>query len=93
MTKEKFMNMAKKILIDIDDNVLLSLEKEFNFIDNNMNNIKNINIDGIEPMSRISPPITFLREDIEYPGLAKKKLLSNAFNSNEDYVIIKRILK
>ncbi|MDK2819576.1 MAG: aspartyl/glutamyl-tRNA amidotransferase subunit C [Mycoplasmataceae bacterium] len=93
MTREKFINMANKILIDIDENVLLSLENEFNFIDNNMNNIKNINIDGVEPMSRISPPITFLREDIEYPALEKEKLLSNAFNSNEDYVVIKRILK
>lgn len=93
MTKEKFISMANKILISIDDEVLKLIELEFNFIQENMNKIKEINVDNIEPMSRISPPITFLREDIVGPSLEKEKLLSNSFKHNEDYVIMKRILK
>ncbi|MGL5617474.1 MAG: Asp-tRNA(Asn)/Glu-tRNA(Gln) amidotransferase subunit GatC [Metamycoplasmataceae bacterium] len=93
MDKEKFILMTKKILIDIDENVLNSLQEEFYFIQENMDSIKNINIDGVEPMARISKPITFLREDIEGPSLDKDKLLSNSANHNDDYVIMKRILK
>lgn len=93
MTKEKFISMTKKILIDIDEEVLNSLENEFYFIQESMDRIANINIDGVEPMARISKSITFLREDIEGPSLCKDKLLSNAPKSNDDYVIMKRILK
>ncbi|MGL5204896.1 MAG: Asp-tRNA(Asn)/Glu-tRNA(Gln) amidotransferase subunit GatC [Metamycoplasmataceae bacterium] len=93
MDREKFILMTNKILINIDENVLNSLEEEFYFIQENMNRIKNINIDNVEPMARISKPITFLREDIEGPSLDKEKLLSNATDHNEDYVIMKRILK
>ncbi|MGL5733047.1 MAG: Asp-tRNA(Asn)/Glu-tRNA(Gln) amidotransferase subunit GatC [Metamycoplasmataceae bacterium] len=93
MTKEKFILMTNKILINIDENVLNSLQEEFYFIQENMDRIENINIDGVEPMARISKPITFLREDIEGPSLEKEKLLSNAADHDEDYVIMKRILK
>ncbi|MGL5205567.1 MAG: Asp-tRNA(Asn)/Glu-tRNA(Gln) amidotransferase subunit GatC [Metamycoplasmataceae bacterium] len=93
MTREKFILMTNKILINIDENVLNSLQEEFYFIQESMDKIKNINIEGIEPMARISKPITFLREDIVGPSLDKQKLLSNAADHNEDYVIMKRILK
>lgn len=93
MTKEKFISMTNKILIDIDEKVLKALEDEFYFIQKNMDKIKNINIDDVEPMVRISKPITFLREDVEGPSLDKNKLLSNASKHNDDYVIMKRILK
>lgn len=93
MTREKFILMTKKILIDIDENVLNSLQNEFYFIQESMDKIKNINIDGVEPMARISKPISFLREDIEGPSLPKEKLLSNAAKHDDDYVIMKRILK
>ncbi|MGL6125132.1 MAG: Asp-tRNA(Asn)/Glu-tRNA(Gln) amidotransferase subunit GatC [Metamycoplasmataceae bacterium] len=93
MTREKFISMTKKIFIDIDENVLNSLQNEFYFIQENMEKIKNINIEGIEPMARISSPISFLREDIEGPALEKEKLLSNAIEHNDDYVIMKRILE
>ncbi|MGL4252177.1 MAG: Asp-tRNA(Asn)/Glu-tRNA(Gln) amidotransferase subunit GatC [Metamycoplasmataceae bacterium] len=93
MTKEKFILMTNKILINIDEKVLDSLQEEFYFIQENMKRIENINIEGVEPMARISKPITFLREDIEGPSLDKKKLLSNATYHDDDYVIMKRILK
>lgn len=93
MTKEKFISMTNKILINIDEDVLKLLEQEFYFIQDNMNKIKFINVDNIEPMARISQPISFLREDIVTTSLDKKKLLSNAFEHNEDYIIMKRILK
>ncbi len=93
MTKKEFISMTNKILINIDDNVLNLLESEFYFIQANMNKIKKINVDNIEPMARISKPITFLREDIIGESLEKEKLLSNASNHNSDYVVMKRILK
>ncbi len=93
MTKEKFISMTNKILINIDEKVLNSLQDEFYFIEKNMEKIKNINIDGVEPMARISPPITFLRDDVVGPSLEKEKLLSNASKHNADYVIMKRVLK
>ncbi len=93
MTKEKLISMTNKILINIDEKVLSSLQDEFYCIQKNMDKIKDINVDGIEPMVRIAPPITFLREDIVGPSLKKEKLLANSFKHNDDYVIMKRILE
>ncbi len=93
MTKEKLISMTNKILINIDKKVLDSLQDEFYCIQRNMDKIKNIDVTGVEPMARISPPITFLREDVVGPSLSKEKLLENSFSHNEDYVIMKRILK
>ncbi|MGV2392831.1 UNVERIFIED_CONTAM: aspartyl/glutamyl-tRNA amidotransferase subunit C [Campylobacter lari] len=63
-----------------------------------MDFLKEINTDGVEPMSHINeiPKIDFLREDVEDKEnytLTKKELLSNAKDKNEDYIITTKVVK
>lgn len=96
MSREYLRKMAKDILIDIDEDVLEALIKEFNKIDEHLSRIKNINVEGIEPMFLIDEELTsYLREDKVNEQLLIKKqdLLSNAAAKNEDYVIIRKVVR
>lgn len=95
MKKEDFLELSKKILVNATDEVLIELEKEYDFIHENIIFLKNINVEGVEPMVRISSPLPYetLREDIEEPHFKKEKWLQNSNNNNNKSVIIKRTIK
>ncbi|MGL4343379.1 MAG: Asp-tRNA(Asn)/Glu-tRNA(Gln) amidotransferase subunit GatC [Metamycoplasmataceae bacterium] len=93
MTKEEFLNLSKKVLVNADSDVLEQLEKEYNFICKNLEHLRSINVDNVLPMSRISPTINHLRDDVVGPICEKEEVLSNASNHDNDYVIIKRTIK
>lgn len=97
MLQNKFEKMANKIYINASEDVIVSLSKEYEFIQNNIEQLKKIDVEGIEPMSRISKPISFeeLRED-EIDNkiyLDKDILLNNSKDKNENFVLMKRIIK
>ena len=97
MVEEKFVKMAQKIYINPDPKVIASIANEYQFIQNHLELLKAIDVEGIEPMSRICPPIKFtsLRADQidQQVYLNKKVLLANAVDKDEDFVIIKRIFQ
>lgn len=96
MISEKFKKMAQKIYINPDDEVVKSIENEYHFIQKNLSDLKKINVDNVEPFTRISPPIHFsdLRTDQSQQNcyIDKKIILENASQKNDDFVIIKRII-
>lgn len=97
MPNNKFEKMAKKIYINTSKEVIDSLSQEYKFIQKNIDELKKINIDGVEPMSRISRPISFddLRDDEvnELIYINKDILLNNSKDKNKDFVVMKRIIK
>lgn len=97
MNEKELEKIAKKIYITPSKEVINSLVNEYNFLKQNLEELKKINIDNIEPMTRISPKIDFndLREDLIDASMYLKKedLLKNAKDKNEDFVLIKRIVK
>ncbi|MGL5520284.1 MAG: Asp-tRNA(Asn)/Glu-tRNA(Gln) amidotransferase subunit GatC [Metamycoplasmataceae bacterium] len=93
MKKEEFLELSKKILINANDEVIIQLEKEFDFINDNLNLLRKIDVSNIEPMFRISPKTSFLREDKIGQILDKEKVLLNSKEKDEDFIIIKRIIK
>lgn len=96
MISEKFKKMAQKIYINPDEKVVESIANEYQFIQNNLEILKTINVDNVEPFTRISPPINFenLRADETQTKtyLAKEVVLENAKEKDQDFVIIKRII-
>lgn len=96
MVGKKFQLMAQKIYINPDPKVVTSIANEYAFIQTSLAKLKAINVDGIEPFTRIAPPIHFgaLRPDKPHLDhyLDKEKMLSNAAEHDADFVIIKRML-
>lgn len=87
--------MAKNIYINPKPEVLKTIELEYIEINNQLNELKKIDITNVLPLSRISLPIYDLREDIEDRSMIinKNNFLKNASEYNKDFVIIKRIVK
>lgn len=95
LNEEYLKKMAKNIYISPKPEVLKTIELEYQEINQQLNELKKIDITNISPLTRISQPINTLREDIEDQSmiLNKEKFLKNANEYNEDFVIIKRIVK
>ncbi|MBD5423146.1 MAG: hypothetical protein HDR43_01465 [Mycoplasma sp.] len=95
LNEEYFKLMANKIYIEPNDEVIFMLKNEYENINRKLEELKKIDITNIEPLTRISQPIKFLREDIEDKEikLDKKLVLDNASQKNSDFIIIKRIIK
>ncbi|MDJ1645657.1 Asp-tRNA(Asn)/Glu-tRNA(Gln) amidotransferase subunit GatC [Mycoplasma phocimorsus] len=96
ISREYLRELAKDILIDIDEDVIDGMLEEYYIINEHLNRVKNIDVEGVEPMFLIDEELTsYLREDEENEELLIKKedLLSNAANKNLDYVIIKKVVE
>ncbi len=95
LNEKDFIKMANKIYIDPSNDVLDFLKLEYDHIDRNLENLKKIDVSNIDPLTRIAKPIDFLREDeVDETIILKKEIvLQNAQDKNDDYVVIKRILK
>lgn len=93
---EKYLKkMARNIYINPNHEVLKTIELEYKQINDQLNQLKKIDITNVQPLTRIGQPIYDLREDIENPSmiLSKDDLLKNAKEYDQDFVIIKRIVK
>lgn len=97
MDRDFLKTMAQKIYINPSEEVLNSLASEYDFLKKNLEELKKINVDNIDPLVRIALPINFehLRNDEIDKDiyLEKEILLENAKDKNEDFVVMKRIIK
>lgn len=95
INKINMKKMAQELLIDADDDVIEALIAEWSQIKHHLDLIIQIDVEGIEPMAVVDEsPTSFMREDIETTDyLNKKDLLDNAARKNEDYIIIKKVVK
>ncbi len=95
LSEEDFIKLANKIYISPDKKTLEYLKVEYNEINEGLEKLKLIDIEGVEPLTRISKNINFLREDIvdESIKLEKQVALNNAKEKDNNFIIMKRILK
>lgn len=97
MSNIEFKKMAQKIYINPTKKVVDSLALDFKSLEQRLKHLDKIDVTGVEPLVRISPKINFndLRDDeiSKNMYLDKKKMLKNSFDKNDDFVVIKRILK
>lgn len=96
LTKVWFKKICDRVHFDFNEDLYQDLKQEWKFLIDSLNALKAINVDNVEPFTRISPPIEFscLRNDQIDPSyyLNKVQMLKNAPTSHQNYVTIKRIL-
>lgn len=92
---EKIIEVALSLNIEPSKEVLEQLEKEFESIIFSLEQVKNIDVSGVEPMVRIDESFTtFLREDIvkSEENISKVNLLKNSVDSTKDFIKIERVV-
>ncbi|UWD34141.1 Asp-tRNA(Asn)/Glu-tRNA(Gln) amidotransferase subunit GatC [Mesomycoplasma molare] len=95
MKREKIIELAKILKLIPTEEVIESLEKEFEEINKMLEEFKQIDVTNIEPLTRLTEvqPFSLTREDLEKENSNNKEiLLKNASNKNEDYVVIERVI-
>lgn len=93
MIKSELLKQVKKIHLNTSEEVLKKLEVESEVLLKKIDHLKSIDVNGIEPMSRIDEtPISFLREDVEGEVFPRKFILENAPETVDNYVAIKKVV-
>ncbi|MGX9339561.1 Asp-tRNA(Asn)/Glu-tRNA(Gln) amidotransferase subunit GatC [Mycoplasma sp. 332] len=97
MNDEELKTIANNLLLDPSDEVINMAKKLLDSINQSLTDLDEINLANIKPLSHINESkISFndLRDDeiCDCTKIDKEKLLKNAYNSNEDLVIMKRVV-
>lgn len=93
MNKESVKKQVAKIHLNTKEEILVQLEKESEMFLKQIQLLKSINVDGVEPMTRINnEPISFLREDVEGETFAREKILANAPEAKGNFVALKKVV-
>ena len=96
MKAPDFKKLCQNAKVAFQPQVVANIKTEWKALNQAINHLKTINIDGVEPFVRISPPIDFsqLRNDEidQSVYLNKTVALKNASAKDQDFVIIKKII-
>lgn len=89
MNKDEMIKIAESINLVPTDDVIKSLGKLFDGLNEDIDNMRNIDTSNVKAMHFVDEsPISFLREDVVGKHLDKKKILENAHYKDDDFVII-----
>ncbi|MDP4042710.1 glutamyl-tRNA amidotransferase [Mycoplasmopsis arginini] len=97
MSEEELKKLANNLLLEPNEEVFKLAKELLKSIDNSLSELDQINLDDIKPVSHINETkMSFeqLREDEvnNNTKIEKEKILENAFNHNDNLVIMKRVI-
>lgn len=97
ITKEELYKIAESLMLEPTEDVVEEILKDWEILQKHIQMMNLINTENIEPMTHINEnyQIDFFREDIEDTSWAIKKehILANASESDQDFIITKKVVK
>ncbi|WP_027121206.1 glutamyl-tRNA amidotransferase [Mycoplasma leonicaptivi] len=97
ITKEKFKEIVLSSMFEPTDEVVDNIMKNWETLQEELKIFDNFDLDSLKPMAHIDEEyvIDFLREDEEDNSysISKKTILQNANQSNDDFVLITKVVK
>ncbi|VEU78138.1 Asp-tRNA(Asn)/Glu-tRNA(Gln) amidotransferase subunit GatC [Mycoplasmopsis columbinasalis] len=95
--KEKLKSIVASLMLEPSEEVLEGILLEWNDIYKNLKLLDELNLENVEPMTRIDSTTIddFLRDDIADTtfNINKEIALQNAKDQDDDYIIIKKVVK
>lgn len=85
--------VAKLARIEVDDADLPVLAEEFNTILGFIEQLSEVDTDGVEPMTSVTPMRLKRREDQVSDGDQQDKVLSNAPDSREGFFAVPKVVE
>lgn len=90
---ETVSKIAHLSRLEYADSEKAELVTDMNNILSWMEQLNEINTDGVEPLIHMSAEINVFREDIVQPHLAHKKALVNAPRKDSDYFRVPKVIE
>jgi len=85
--------VAKLARIKVEDDQLSALAGEFNTILGFIEQLNEVDIDGVEPMTSVTPQHLKRRADIVTDGSQQDKVLANAPDSREGFFAVPKVVE
>ncbi|HKK85512.1 MAG TPA: Asp-tRNA(Asn)/Glu-tRNA(Gln) amidotransferase subunit GatC [Roseovarius sp.] len=91
--KETAAKVAKLARIRVEDDALPALAEEFNTILGFIEQLGEVDVEGVEPMTSVTPMRLKRREDQVTEGGMPEKVLSNAPDAREGFFAVPKVVE
>jgi len=85
--------VAKLARIRVEDDALPALASEFNTILGFIEQLNEVDVDGVEPMTSVTPQRLKRRRDVVTDGDQQEKVLSNAPDAREGFFAVPKVVE
>ncbi len=85
--------VAKLARIRVDDDALPALAQEFNTILGFIEQLNEVDVDGVEPMTSVTPMRLKRRQDGVTDGNQQAKVLANAPDAREGFFAVPKVVE
>jgi aspartyl-tRNA(Asn)/glutamyl-tRNA(Gln) amidotransferase subunit C len=85
--------VAKLARIRVDESDLPALADELNGIVTFMEQLNEVNVDGVEPMTGVTPMRLKRREDVVTDGNMPERILKNAPDAREGFFAVPKVVE
>jgi len=85
--------VAKLARIKVEDDALPALAQEFNDILGFIEQLNEVDVEGIEPMTSVTPQKLKRREDVVSDGDQQDKVLTNAPDAREGFFAVPKVVE
>ncbi|MEZ5675601.1 aspartyl/glutamyl-tRNA(Asn/Gln) amidotransferase subunit C [Thalassovita litoralis] len=85
--------VAKLARIKVEDDALPALANEFNTILGFIEQLNEVNVEGVEPMTSVTPQRLKRREDVVTDGDMQDKILKNAPDAREGFFAVPKVVE
>ncbi len=85
--------VAKLARIKVEDADLPALAEEFNAILGFIEQLEEVNVDGVEPMVSVTPTALPQRADVVTDGNQQAKVLANAPDAREGFFAVPKVVE
>jgi aspartyl-tRNA(Asn)/glutamyl-tRNA(Gln) amidotransferase subunit C len=91
--RETAAKVAKLARIRVTEDALPALAEEFNTILGFIEQLNEVDVEGIEPMTSVTPMRLKRREDVVTDGNQQAKVLSNAPDAREGFFAVPKVVE
>lgn len=85
--------VAKLARIRVEEDELPALAQEFNTILGFIEQLNEVDVDGVEPMTSVTPMRLKRRQDVVTDGNMQDKVLSNAPDAREGFFAVPKVVE
>lgn len=85
--------VAKLARIKVEDDALPELAQEFNNILGFIEQLNEVDVDGVEPMTSVTPQKLKRRQDVVNDGDQQAKVLANAPDAREGFFAVPKVVE
>ena len=91
--KDTAAKVAKLARIRVEEDALPALAQEFNDILGFIEQLTEVDVEGVEPMTGVTPMRLKRREDVVTEGGMPDKILSNAPDAREGFFAVPKVVE